>query len=109
MNYCDCGKIPSVVYDGRYQCVDCLIATVRRLGAAVDQLPKCWRLINGKLERSRPMVPGMGVWGVGSIEGRAIVVSVGIATADLVRDRIEWARDLADSQEAAEAVRKERE
>ena len=34
-------------------------AKVARLQAIVDKLPKCWRLVEGKLVQDVPVVPGM--------------------------------------------------
>ncbi len=93
---CTCGAMFRRVQDAE--------AKADRLQANVDALPKCWQLVDGKLEQSRPIVPGMQVWTVGPTVVRRDVLAVQPQSVVLVCWGKCLAKDLADSLEAAEAA-----
>lgn len=93
-----------------------LISEVDRLLEVVSALPRCWTMVDGELEQTRPVVPGMVLWPQAEFfvpdeqGGRVELCIVDIETGERIApyDGVAgWQPDkCCDSREAAEAVAK---
>ncbi len=84
---------------------------IRELRAIVDTLPKCNRLIDGKLVCDKPVTPGMEVWSWNGFPNCRIEGPEKVTAIILDDDEGEWlinddesGSHFFDSREAAEAV-----
>lgn len=104
------------VIKGLYEEYGELEAVNAELQAIVDKLPKCWQLVDGKLEQTCPVVPGMDVWWIRWGKSvRGYVYRVGL-TGECIEVRlydspgsicasVRAPRNFHNTREAAEASR----
>lgn len=100
-----CGR----VYQPTNSCESCPFCRVVELEAIVDKLPKCNRLVDGKLVCDKPVTPGMIVWfesDCGELWSEpALHFVYGTLDSNLTREGWKRLVKCFDSREAAEAAK----
>lgn len=92
--------------------IDQLKAQVKEQAEVIDKLPKCWRLVDGKMVRDVPVVPGMQVWYYsinGYLKKRTVLWIRRSGNLMFHRKRLRHSTGCYSTREAAEAALREKE